>query len=292
MEFDDTASFAEGMRHANRCPNEVQWKSYGIQSGQLQTPLIILCDHATNFIPPQYKSLGLAAEQLNRHIGYDIGALPVALEMGRRLNATVVYSRFSRLLIDPNRGQDDPTLVMQISDGAVVPGNARLQEGEVQKRFATYCVPYHAAVAREIDTKLAQGIVPAIFSLHSYTNVWRGVLRKWHGAVLWDNDPRLPLPLLNELRKRTDFLIGDNEPYSGRLRGNTIYRHGTLRGLPNVLYEIRQDLIREGEGQTAWAALLSECLASIFGSNAFAAGLAVEDRGSHTDMQGGQRHSL
>ena len=250
--------------------------------------LLIACDHATNLVPPEYGTLGLGSIQLNRHIGYDIGALAVARELGQRLGATVISSRYSRLLIDPNRGEDDPTLIMQLSDGAIVPGNAVLSEAERKKRIAAFHRPYHQAIEAEIDAMLARGPVPALISIHSFTEAWRGVPRKWHGAVLWAKDPRLPVPLLNELRTRTGFEIGDNEPYSGHLRNDSKYRHATLRGLPNALVEIRQDGIREAKGQREWAELLADCLTAIFADPALAAPLGrVEHFGSKTDAASG-----
>ncbi|MBJ7534611.1 N-formylglutamate amidohydrolase [Rhodomicrobium vannielii ATCC 17100] len=251
-------------------PSSESWKSFEVSPGDPDTRLLVLCDHATNLMPPEYGKLGLDDVQLNRHIAYDIGALGIAREIGRRLRATVVSSRFSRLLIDPNRGEDDPTLIMRISDGAVVPGNTHVDEAEVERRIAAFFRPYHAAVAAEIDAMLARGQIPVIFSMHSFTNVWRGVPRKWHAAVLWDKDPRLPIPTLKQLRERTGFEIGDNEPYSGFLRNDTIFRHATLRGLPNVLVEVRQDLIREEAGQLEWAAILADSLAAILADPAHA----------------------
>jgi predicted N-formylglutamate amidohydrolase len=260
-----------------------RWESFEIQRGAPGgSPCLILCDHATNRLPPEYGSLGLDAGEMQRHIAYDIGAQGVALEMARRLKATVVSSRFSRLLIDPNRGEDDPTLIMQISDGAVVPGNARLDEAERNRRIARFFTPYHDAIAGEIDAALRLGAVPIIVSIHSFTEAWRGVPRKWHAAVLWDKDPRLAVPLLRELRERTGLEIGDNEPYEGYLRNDTIFKHATLRGLPNALIEIRQDLIREAEGQTQWAALLCDCIAAILADPASSEHLARRRHfGSH-----------
>jgi predicted N-formylglutamate amidohydrolase len=134
---------------------------------------------------------------------------------------------------------------------------------------------------------LRLGLTPVIVSIHSFTEAWRGVPRKWAAAVLWDRDPRLAVPLIEELRRRTNFEIGDNEPYTGRLRNDGIYRHATLRGLPNALIEVRQDLIREAEGQAQWAAILSDCLAAISKNPAHAEALArVEYYGSHTDIEG------
>jgi len=245
---------------------------------------LILCDHATNWLPPEYGTLGLDKGQLSRHIAYDIGALGVALEMGRRLQSTVISSGFSRLLIDPNRGEDDPTLIMQISDGALVPGNMRVDEAERQKRISRFFAPYHAAITEEIDTMLDHCVIPIIASIHSFTENWRGVPRKWHAAVLWDKDPRLAVPLLRELRERTGLEVGDNEPYQGHLRNDSIFRHATVRGLPNVLVEVRQDLIRDAKGQLEWAELLSDCLAAILADPASSRHLShVDYFGSHSD---------
>ncbi len=239
------------------------WKSFDIQRGAAGASILITCDHATNLLPPEYGMLGLDEIQLNRHIGYDIGALAVARELGRRLGATVISTRFSRLLIDPNRGEDDPTLIMQLSDGAIVPGNARLDADERARRIAAFHAPYHQAIAAELDAMLARQLVPVFVSVHSYTDTWRGVPRKWHAGVLWDQDPRLAVPLMRELRTRTGLEIGDNEPYAGHLRNDSVYRHATLRGLPNALIEIRQDQIREARGQSEWAGVLASCLAAI-----------------------------
>ncbi len=269
-------------------PVRVQaWKSFDIQQGAADSPILITCDHATNLLPPEYGLLGLDDIQLNRHIGYDIGALEVARELGRLLGATAIWSRFTRLLIDPNRGEDDPTLIMQLSDGAIVPGNARLGADERAHRIAAYHAPYHQAIEAELDAMLARGLTPALVPVHSYTDTWRGVPRKWHAAILWDRDPRLAVPMLRELRTRTGLDIGDNEPYSGRIENDTVYRHATLRGLPNALAEIRQDQIRETKGQRAWAGILAECLTAIFGDPACAGPLS---RAEFYSSKGGIMH--
>ncbi len=262
------------------------WESFDIQRGAADRSVLIVCDHATNLLPPEYGMLGLDDIQLNRHIGYDIGALDVARELGLRLGATVISSRFSRLLIDPNRGEDDPTLIMQLSDGAIVPGNATLGAGERTKRIAAFHAPYHRTIAAELDAMLARGLVPAFVSMHSFTEAWRGVPRKWHAGILWDQDPRLAVPLLRELRTRTGLEIGDNEPYAGHLRNDSIYRHATLRGLPNALVELRQDQIREAKGQSEWAGILADCLSAILADPSSAGPLSrVEFCGSKSGVE-------
>src|SRR5271166_4979673 len=143
-------------------PEAGVWKSYEIVPGAPETRLLIICDHASNFIFPSYGKLGLDDIQLTRHIAYDIGALAVARELGARLKATVIFSRFSRLLIDPNRGEDDPTLIMRISDGAIVPGNATLNQAERDRRAAAFYRPYHEAITAETGAMAARGLVPAI----------------------------------------------------------------------------------------------------------------------------------
>ena len=111
--------------------------------------------------------------------------------MSRILGAPAVLTRYSRLLIDPNRGEDDPTLIMRLSDGAIVPGNAAITLGGAPEADAAYYRPYHAAVDELLDAMIAAGKPPVIFSIHSFTENWRGWMRPWHAGVLWDHDPRL-----------------------------------------------------------------------------------------------------
>ncbi|WP_371347632.1 N-formylglutamate amidohydrolase [Ancylobacter sp. IITR112] len=231
--------------------------------GTREAGLILLCDHASNALPPAYGSLGLPKAELERHIGYDIGAAGVTRMLAHRLGCPAVLSRFSRLLIDPNRGEDDPTLVMRLSDGAVIPGNRHADAAEIERRLALYHRPYHDAITAEIEAALAAGIVPVLLSIHSFTPVWRGVARPWHAAVLWDSDPRFTRDLIEALQAPGDLIVGDNEPYDGALRGDCLFRHATLRGLANTLLEIRQDLIAEVGGQRAWADRLAGLLPAL-----------------------------
>jgi predicted N-formylglutamate amidohydrolase len=233
--------------------------------GPPESGVLIICDHASNALPPEYGSLGLGAEAFGRHIAYDIGAAGVTRGLARRLNAPAVLSTFSRLLIDPNRGADDPTLVMRLSDGALIPGNARIDQAEIDRRRERYWRPYRDAAAAEIDAMLAAGVTPAILSIHSFTPVWKGAPRPWHVALLWDLDARLARPLFDALGAERDLVVGDNEPYDGALEGDTMFDLGTARGLPHVLIEIRQDLIADEKGQAEWAGRLAGLLAPILG---------------------------
>jgi predicted N-formylglutamate amidohydrolase len=231
--------------------------------GSLSSGVLILCDHASNAIPAEFGGLGLPETEFCRHIAYDIGAADVTRSLARRLGAPAILTRFSRLLIDPNRGRDDPTLVMRLSDGAVVPGNARLSDADIQTRIARFYDPFDAAVTAAIDASLAAGVPPVIVTVHSFTPIWRGRPRPWHVGILWDADERFARPLLAGLSAEEGLVVGDNEPYDGALAGDTIDRHATRRGLANALIEIRQDLIATRAGAEDWAERFARLLAPL-----------------------------
>lgn len=220
--------------------------------------LLLLCDHASNALPGRYGTLGLPPRELARHIGYDIGAAHVTRRLAARFGAPALLTTFSRLLIDPNRGEDDPTLVMRLSDGAIVPGNARIDEAEIAQRLRSYWRPYRDAVAAAIDRMSRTGTVPVVVSIHSFTAAWKGTPRPWEIGILWDTDPRFAVPLMDALRD-AGFVVGDNEPYDGALRGDTLDEAVTRRGLAGLLIEVRQDLI----GETAAAQAMGDRLADV-----------------------------
>jgi predicted N-formylglutamate amidohydrolase len=251
-----------------------------------QGPPLFLCDHAANALPSPYGFLGLAPELFETHIAYDIGAAAVTRALAAAFGAPALLGAWSRLLVDLNRGPDDPTLVMQLSDGSIIPGNRNLDQAERTRRIAEFHAPYHQAIADEIarlgsssrarDSALAgedavagprgcegrRGIKsPALVSLHSFTPVWKGEKRVWDVGVLWDKDGRLAQPLMARLAQ-AGFVVGDNEPYSGALDGDTLNRHGTKNGLPHVLIEMRQDLIGDAAAARGFAARLGPILAS------------------------------
>ena len=232
-------------------------------AGDLDRGLLIICDHAANAVPPEYGSLGLGPEDLARHIGYDIGAGALTRALAARLGVPALLTTFSRLLIDPNRGEDDPTLLMRLSDGAIIPGNARADAAEKQRRLTRYYRPYHDAINAALDAGIERGRPPAVFSVHSYTPVWRGWPRPWHAGILWDNDPRFAVPLIDKLRADPHLVVGDNEPYTGALKNDTLYRHGTRRGIAHALLEVRQDLIADDEGVGEWTDRLEPILTEI-----------------------------
>jgi predicted N-formylglutamate amidohydrolase len=221
---------------------------------------LVTCDHATNRVPPDLAGgdLGIDAADMQRHIAYDVGAAGLTLALAERLNSPAILSDFSRLVIDPNRGEDDPTLVMQLYDGTIIPANRSVDAVEVERRLATLYRPYHdayaALAARQPDT--------VIVAVHSFTPCLRGRSpRPWEVGVLYSHlDARLSLPLIDGLRDLPGLCIGDNEPYAGHLPGDAIERHALRPGRHNTLIELRNDLIADEVTQTAWAARLAPVL--------------------------------
>lgn len=218
---------------------------------------LITCDHAANTIPPEIGALGIAEADMNRHIAYDVGAAGLTRALADALGAPAILTNFSRLVIDPNRGEDDPTLIMKLYDGTIIPANRHVDAIETERRLAAYHRPYHAALtriaARRPDT--------AICAIHSFTPSLRGrAPRPWEVGVLYSHlDSGLALTLIARLRAE-GFCTGDNEPYSGHLEGDAIDRHALQPRRPNVLIEVRNDLIAEAPGQALWARHLAPIL--------------------------------
>lgn len=220
-------------------------------------PVLFLCDHASNAVPETVAGgcLGLPEVDMQRHIAFDIGARGVTIALAEAFGSSAVLSRFSRLVIDPNRAEDDPTLIMQLYDGTVIPGNRRIDAKERQARLDTLYRPYHQAVSDEIARLGAQhGAPPLIVSMHSFTPQLRGKPpRPWHVGVLSATDRRLADPLLGHLADEPDLVVGDNVPYHGHLVGDCMDRHGLQNNIAHVLVELRNDLISDESAEQEWA---------------------------------------
>ena len=235
------------------------------------SPIVFVCDHASNRIPRALHHLGLAPAPLREHIAWDIGAADVARRLTRRFDAPLALTAYSRLVIDCNRALSDPTSIPAESDGIAVPGNRGLTQGQRLQRAETLFRPYQDAVARLVAQKAERGPPPAIVSIHSFTPVFQRTRRPWHVGVLWNEDRRLAIPLMDALGRHPGLAVGDNEPYSARDGiGYTIATHAEGPGLPHVALEIRQDLIATSAGADTWAGIVGEALAAAFG----AAGIA------------------
>ncbi len=231
--------------------------------------VVIVCDHGGEAIPVGLAGLGLDATQRARHIAWDIGAGAVARQLSQTLDAPAILGNYSRLVIDLNRPPDDLTSIREISDGVLVTGNRNLSPQDVEARVAAVFDPYHDAVAAAVERTTERVAGPALISVHSFTPVMKGFERPWHVGVLFGPDNRFARPLIHSLSQNTDICVGENKPYSGYdLFGHTVETHAMPKGFPNVLLEIRQDLIDTRQGAEQWAGLIADALAPVLADSA------------------------
>ena len=201
---------------------------YHIEGAARPARWLVTCDHATNAVPDFVGggSLGISTADMERHIAWDVGAAGVARALAAALDGPVIASNFSRLVIDPNRGEDDPTLVMKLYDGTVIPANRQVSEADLARRLNRLYRPYHSAIA-DLAARRDDTVMVAI---HSFTPQLRGrPPRPWHIALLYAADTRLAHPLIARLRAEPDLCIGENEPYGGHLPGDRAALDGDAR---------------------------------------------------------------
>lgn len=221
---------------------------------------LVTCDHASNRVPDWVADgdLGIGPADMARHIAYDLGAAALTEKLAAALDSPAVLSDFSRLVIDPNRGEDDPTLVMRLYDGTIIPANRHIGAAEISERIERLYRPYHdayaALAARRPDT--------VIVAVHSFTPCLKGRSpRPWQVGILHSHlDERLSQALIRRLRAEGDLCVGDNEPYNGHLPGDAIDRHALAKGRLNTLIEVRNDLIADAAAQDDWAGRLARVL--------------------------------
>lgn len=256
---------------------------FDLVDGDATMGLVLAADHAGRAVPDEYGSLGLPAAEFERHIAYDIGVEGLTRRLAELTGAPAVMANFSRLLIDPNRGEDDPTLIRQLYDGTVIAGNYPLDAAERQRRLDAYFTPYHDAVAGLIErVATVSKAAPFIFSVHSFTPHLGARPRPWQVGILWDSDPRAPLPLIEMLAREPGMIVGDNEPYDGCLKGDTMYKHAIIPGYAHVLIEVRQDLIADADGIEEWAQRLAPMILRL---NAMPDMHEVRHYGSRADLE-------
>jgi len=226
-----------------------------------KAPLLLLCDHASKAVPKALGDLGITAEELSRHIGWDIGSLDAALELAKILDAPLVASGYSRLVIDCNRWPGGEGSTPEVSDKVPIPANTGLTREQIDARAAACFWPYHQEVDRQLDRMTAGGRAVCLLVMHSFTPEMNGFQRPWHVGVLWNDDPRLPAPLLAELRRDRALVVGDNEPYSARASYEyTLTAHARPRALPQCSLEVRQDLMATPAEARSWGRRLAPAI--------------------------------
>jgi predicted N-formylglutamate amidohydrolase len=228
---------------------------------QGRSNFVIVVDHASRRIPRRLNDLGLPASELQRHIAWDIGALGVARQVAAALDAPLVAQNYSRLVIDCNRDPEVATSIPKLSESVEIPGNVDLSEVDIAVRRAEIFEPYHGRIRALLDGRAAAGRPTILVAQHSMTNIYHGVRRAMHAAVLYNRDRRFAGLVLDALRREAGLTIADNQPYFVSDETDyTIPRHGEARGLPHVEIEIRQDLVGDDAGQAEWARRITRAL--------------------------------
>lgn len=221
-------------------------------------PFVFLCDHASHFVPAELGNLGLEECELQRHIGWDIGAAGVTGVLSEFFDSPAVYSPVSRLVVDCNRHPDAAALIPEVSDWTTIPGNQDLRAGDRQERIARWFRPYHDAVEAVLQ---ARGAPTVVVSIHSMTPSLAGTPRPWQIALSSHQDRSLADPVLSALRQAGDAVVGDNQPYDldPAVDYSTPF-HALRRGLPHLQVEFRQDEVAAEDGQREWAMRFARAL--------------------------------
>jgi predicted N-formylglutamate amidohydrolase len=230
-------------------------------AGLGSSSFIVVADHAGALIPRRLKDLGLPEADLQRHIAWDIGVLGVARRMAEALGAPLVAQNYSRLVIDCNRDPQVESSIPHISETREIPGNKDLSAAEMAARRTEIFEPYHRRITAIIDERVAAGRRTIVVAQHTMTDMYKGVRRKMHAAILYNRDRRFAGLVLKMLRREAGLIVADNEPYFVSDETDyTIPHHAEARGLPYVEIEIRQDLVSDDAGQAEWAARVAQAL--------------------------------
>ena len=232
-----------------------------IDNPQGRSPILLICEHASNRLPPRYGTLGLTSSELESHIAWDPGALGVARGLSRLLDAPLIHATVSRLVLDLNREPSAPDSIWTLSERTTVPGNLDLDATERATRVREVYEAFHGAVDAFANARQAAGQLGAVVSIHSFTPVYRDVKRPWQIGLIYDRDERYARSVESGLKQDPALIVGMNEPYSPADRVfHTLERHAERRGLPPLMIEIRNDLIRTQDGQASWAHRLAPLL--------------------------------
>ena len=233
-----------------------------IVNAEGKSDLVLLCDHAANAVPRALNNLGLTAAQLNAHIAWDPGAAEVARLLSNSLDAPLVLSGYSRLVIDCNRPLQSLESIPEQSAGIMVPGNQTLTNAERELRVNCLFAPYHQAIQQLLNRRQARPTI--LLSIHSFTPNLNGQQRPWHIGVSYWHQARLAKLLIAALKTQSELVVGDNQPYAIEEEFDyTLPTQGEGRGLPCAMIEIRQDGIRSPAGVAIWAAHIARAYGAI-----------------------------
>jgi len=251
--------------HETAFPGPHDPQPFDILPGEPGAHCLLIADHAGLAIPERLKGLGVDFDSIADHRWHDVGSRALTQRLAEKLAVPAVLANYSRLVIDLNRtpesinsvyqpSPDIPSCISETIDGITIPANKNMPEEDRKQRLSGIFDAYHGRVDQELRRIKQQGILPALISIHSFTPYYEGQERPWHIGTLWYRDQRMAQPFMQNLRAQNpDMMIGDNEPYS--LQDERYWQwnystrvHAEEQHLPNILIEVRNDLLRT-EGQ-------------------------------------------
>lgn len=233
-----------------------------IENATGQSPVLLVCEHASNALPAPWGSLGLTPDQTHAHIAWDPGALGLARGLALRLDATLIHAPVSRLIYDCNRAPDMPGAMPARSEVHDIPGNAAISAAERLARTQAVYLPWANGLHNLIAARIGQGRRPVVVTIHSFTPIYHGRPRAVEFGIIHDADPTLALAV-HAASRTTGLNAQVNEPYSAADDvTHTLRLHATPYGLQNVMLEIRNDLIGDPQAEAAMADRLAPVLAA------------------------------
>lgn len=232
-----------------------------VENAAGKSPVLIVCEHASLRVPASLGTLGLSPEALTAHIAWDPGALAVARHLSVRLDATLVFQNFSRLVYDCNRPPESPDAMPATSEIYQIPGNGNIGPAERQARIDAIYRPWQRQLKDTISSRRAGGRETVIVTIHTFTPIYKGAPRSVEIGILHDRDARLADAMLAQNGAGSRFTLRRNEPY-GPEDGvtHTLVEHGLANGLLNVMIEVRNDLVKDEASQEVVAGFLAELI--------------------------------
>lgn len=242
---------------------DTQWpEAVEVLNEEGRSPIVLVCEHASNYIPAEYADLGLPTSELTRHIAWDIGAADVTRTLSRLLDAPAFLATYSRLLLDLNRPLHVPAAIPIRSETTEVPGNVNLGPAERERRAQRIFAPFHRRLGAHVERRERTARDSVLIAIHSFTPVFLGKTRPWHAGVLFGDATRFGRAVIERLRSDPALNVEANVPYGvSRDEDYALIVHGDDRGHPAILIEIRNDLIAYRAGADEWAERLAAVLA-------------------------------
>ena len=235
---------------------------YQVINPEGNSKLVLVCDHASNRLPLVLGNLGLNNKHLASHIAWDPGAASLARALSARLDAPLVMSNYSRLVIDCNRHPCTADSIPVSSHGIVIPGNADLSAEDVDLRQKMLFTPYQDAICRILESRSSQAV--RVLSIHSFSPCIAADQRPWCIGVCYRLYAGWAMEWLTALRMRVAEPVGDNQPY--RIEQEIDYTlpvQCEARKIPCIMLEIRQDKLLDQGAVFQWSELIGDSWVSI-----------------------------